>query len=217
MNSKGFSTLNQHKIEKFINELLVDKVKIIFGPQHAGIEPIYHCSVILEAGLKVYLKKIDPQQNISRWGLGKLYGRSLEKDTFPKRFKIPIGRLNTIWIEKKHNVEKTGDISVDEIRKLTSDFIIWLFTKVLKQKMENDLSQIIFQGVKNEIIIESIKEKTISGKKKSTNSGRNNVLEDAYKKLRNIKKSDASTLISKSELEKVNLHIVFGSSFKRTY
>lgn len=218
MKSKEFSLTAQKKNDKFVHEIVLEKSKIIFGPQHTGIEPIFHCSVILEGGLKIYLKKIDPQQNISRWGLGKLFGRSLEKDTFPKRFRTPIGKLNKIWVDKKHNGEKGEGISVDEIRILTSDFIKWFFDKVIKEKLPDELLEIIDNKRKKKPIVAVTKENTkISNNKKDSSTDRKHILEKAYNKLKVEIKPESKPKVDKLKLDRFCLNLKSDKNFSRTY
>ena len=143
MTTQKNSSAFQKKVEDLINGVIIPESKIIFGKQFPGVKPNVSASMIIEGILKIYIQKVDPQQKTSRWGLGKLFGHSCGKTSFPDRFKKHIENINNIRIGVLHKEGKGGEITIEELRKFLSNFIKWFYNKIIEQPVSLELSKII--------------------------------------------------------------------------
>jgi hypothetical protein len=218
---KSTKSVLQHKIADYIAKVPAE-LSIIYGTQFPGVKPDLSCALVVEGALRVYLKKFDPLQNTARWGLGKLFGRSQEKHNFPKRFNNTIEVVTKIRNGAVHLGDKNANITLDDLRKFTSEFLKWFFEKVALQEIPNDIFKIIFTTKEKATPKEKVESKRHSFKEreiKITGSG-----EDGSPKVVNLhsprRKSKESHKEVPTEIKtpyKLHLHIEGGSNFKRDY
>ena len=212
---------------------MLPEAKIIFGVQHPGIKADISAGIIMEGALKIYVKIVDPQQFTNKWGLGKLLGHASGKASFPNRLKRPIQKINDSR-NRLHPGHNGIAMTIDDLRKYSSEFINWFFEKLVKQKCPKEILNLIdkakIEKEANKTMIKKVLSKTklvspakTAGNKTSathkshlTNGSKTNKsISDKLNKLRKVSGSISAEPVEKDK--KLLLKLYNEKGFSRTY
>jgi hypothetical protein len=134
----------QEKIHNYIFEVIIPEASAIYGTQHLGSKPEISCGLILEGGLKNYLRKIDPQIKFKKTaGLGTFLGICYTKRLLTPKFRQAIKKINSARVDKAHPEAEGKEVTLYELRTFTLDFIKWFFDEVSNQEIPQEIVNII--------------------------------------------------------------------------
>ena len=190
---------------KLISKTLIPEAKIVYSKKTELTKPQVSVAIIIEEGLKLYIKKVDPEHRMYKWGLGKCLEHAKKKRSFPRDLKYRIAKINEIRNEELHGGH--SKFSHREIKKTCTEFLEWWFEHVLVQDVPTELREIMNKKItkvkeheEGTLIIDL--EKEIKPSKKRTNKKR-------------VKKPDYSR--KKIAPQNFLIQITNSNGFQRTY